>query len=843
MHIKSTLVILLLLLTSLSTYADSTIAWYNGKEAISYYTNKKVDPVVAVALQMFQSDMLQVTGTKCIQRKKEQASIYIVDLNRENGAKWLQKKGIPVKKLRAKKDAFFIKVIDNKQILIVGSDGRGTAYGILELSRMAGVSPWVWWGDVKPRKKDCLTIPADYQIFQSPSVEYRGIFLNDEDWSLQPWSWKNYSPGKPGFISAKTYKKIFQLLMRLRANAIWPGMHGMTTPFYLVSGAKEVADSCGIMIGTSHCEPLMRNNVGEWSVEQRGRYNYMTNKEAVQNYWIERLKECGKYENFYTIGMRGVHDSGMEGVKGLDAQTSALQQVINDQRVLLKKYVNKDVTQLPQQFVPYKEVLQIMENGLVLPDDITLTWCDDNYGYMTRLSDSTQQKRSGGGGIYYHLSYWGRPHDYMWLATTQPGLIYNEMRHAFDCNVRKLWIANVHDMKTPAYDLELFLDLAWNINSVSASTLWKHQEEWLAREFSSDVAHRLMPAMKEFWRLTNIRRPEFMGWNQVEIDKDKRGHSWRNPVEDVAFSLTEFGNEFDRYLSDWRKVAHQINQIEVSVPANRRDAYFSHIKYPVLGAQAMSIKMFEAQRAYSIAKANYNPERWERDSILYTAAAKSMSAYQNIRSLTKYWNDSLANGKWKYSMCDHPRDLYVFNAPSLPIVLSEEESKKYVSLPDVEPASLASSVGDSCIVRNACQYSQAEQGAEAIQSLGHSMQAVSLPKGKTLTYEFISKVEGEAVLRTAVIPTQPDDKGDIRFSVSIDRATPVICSFKEGFRTESWKQNVLRGQAIRTIPLTLSKGKHTLKITALDSHVIIDQWMIDFIKERKFYVFPIKPVY
>lgn len=186
-----------------------------------------------------------------------------------------------------------------------------------------------------------------------------------------------------GRIGPRTYKEIFKLLLRLRANAL-AGMHGITTPFYLVPGAKEVADSCGIAIGTSHCEPLMRSNVGEWSVKRRGDYNYITNRDSVQAYWIERLKEAGKYENMYTIGMRGIHDGHMEGVSTMEEKVNALQQVINDQRKLLTKYTNPDLTKVPQVFVPYKEVLQIMENGLEVPDDVTLMWCDDNYGYMTR---------------------------------------------------------------------------------------------------------------------------------------------------------------------------------------------------------------------------------------------------------------------------------------------------------------------------------------------------------------------------------------------------------------------------------------------------------------------------
>ena len=794
-----------------ANHNEGEFVWYNGKQAITYSVSKSVSPVVTIALDMFTGDMKQVTGVLPQKTHTGNTAIKIVQLDKNRSAlKELLKQDVPVDSLMSKKDAFFIKVTESsnkKQLLVVGSDGRGTAYGILELSRLAGVSPWVWWGDVTPIKKNQLTLPADYTTFQSPSVEYRGIFLNDEDWSLQPWSWKNFEPSDTkGRIGARTYKEIFKLLMRLRANAIWPGMHGITTPFYFVPGAKEAADSCGIVIGTSHCEPLMRNNVGEWKVSERGEYNYITNRESVQSYWTERLKEAGRYENFYTIGMRGIHDSGMEGVKTLQEKTDALQQVINDQRTLLSKYVKKDVAKIPQAFVPYKEVLQIMENGLQVPDDITLIWCDDNYGYMTRLSDQEQQKRSGGAGVYYHLSYWGRPHDYMWLCTTQPGLVYSEMKQAYDCNARRLWIVNVHDLKPAAYDLELFLDMAWDINSVSPSTLVQHQKNWLCREFGTEAGEKLLPAM-------------------------------------LDFSLTEFGGELDRYLESYESIKRILSEVEPIIPQERKDAFFAQIKYPVFGAAAMSTKMLEAQRARCIFPGSCDTNLWTRESQLMNACAKSIKAYQEIRDLTDYYNHKLAGGKWKYSMCYNPRDLYVFYPPTLPIWLTDQEIEQYTFPESTKSLPLKEVSKDKCIVANACNYTKATDGVIVIQSLGHSMNAVSLPKGKTITFDFESAWEGEAILRTAVIPTQPNDKGDIRFSVSIDGETPQICSFKEGFRTESWKQNVLRGQAVRNTKHRLTKGMHTLSITALDNHVLIDQWMIDFKPERQFYVFPIEPTY
>ncbi|RGT29240.1 glycosyl hydrolase 115 family protein [Bacteroides clarus] len=822
----------------------SNFIWYDGQQAISYNVPRNTSPVVNIALDMFAEDMKLVTGLHPKQVPSKHAAIRIIQLDKADNRtqKDLHVAGIPVNDLIRKQDAFYIAVTDNspkQQLLIVGSNGRGTAYGILELSRMAGVSPWVWWGDVTPRKQTQLTVASDFKSMQSPSVKYRGIFLNDEDWSLQPWSWKTFEPGNPtGRIGARTYKEIFKLLLRLRANAIWPGMHGITTPFYLVPGAKEAADSCGITIGTSHCEPLMRNNVGEWKVKERGAYNYITNRNSVQAYWTERLKEVNRYENMYTIGMRGIHDGHMEGVKTMKEKVNALQQVINDQRSLLSQYVNRDVTKIPQVFVPYKEVLDIMENGLEVPEDITLMWCDDNYGYMTRLSDEMQQKRSGGSGVYYHLSYWGRPHDYMWLCTTQPGLIYNEMKQAYDHNAREVWIVNVHDLKPAAYDLELFLDMAWDINSVSGTTLNNHLEAWLCREFGSQAGKKLLPAMLEYYRLCGIRKPEHMGWTQVELSNRKVHPRGRSQVINTEFSLTEFGGELDRYLESYEKVKTTVTEAEKLVTPDRKDAFYSHIKYQVFGASAMATKMLEAQRARSYSMGQCDEALWKRKDAMLTACAKSQNAYQEIRRLTDYYNNKMADGKWKHSMCHDPRDLYVFYPPILPVGLTDEEVRNY--LPTSAVAKEHPIKAGKCIAMNACRYTHATKGAETIQALGHSMNAVSLPQGSSLTFEFDCPWEGEAVLSTAVIPTQPNDKGDIRFSVSIDGEKPQICSFREKGRTETWKQNVMRGQARKETKHTLKKGRHTLTITALDKHVVIDQWMLDFKKDRKFYLFPLE---
>lgn len=825
-------------MTFLLPATAAEVDWFDGSGAVTYSVQKSVDPVVVTALDMFSGDIEAVTGQRAARAGERDARIVVVEADRASAStlKRLKGWGVPVDSLMTLTDGFSISVV-GRQIVVVGRNGRGTAYGLLELSRMAGVSPWIWWGDVVPERRARLTIDDGFRTLQGASVEFRGVFINDEDWSLRPWSYGTYEPAEFGQIGPKTYKRIFQLLLRLRANAIWPGMHTGTKAFFRTEGTKAMADSCGIAIGTSHCEPLLRNNVDEWDVAARGRYNYMTNRQAVKDYWVERLREVkgSAGGNMFTIGMRGIHDGSMEGVKTMDEKQSALQQVIDDQQELLRKHIGAPEKQT-QVFVPYKEVLQIYERGLKVPDYVTLMWCDDNYGYMTRLSDAKEQQRAGGGGIYYHLSYWGRPHDYLWLTTTQPGLIYNEMREAYDHNVRKVWIVNVHDPKVAGYDLELFLDMAWNINSVSASTVGDHYRAWLCRQFGTAAGERLYPAMHEFFRLCGERRPEFMGWSQTELDKKTyaRGLS---PVINSEFSTTAFGGELDRYLERYADVVSVVREAESLVRPELRDAYFAAIQYPVYSADAHARKILESQRARQLATGSTLKDMFASNATLYTAVARSQSAYQEIRRLTERYNETMTGGKWRRSMNMRPRDLPVHAAPSLPTLLSEKEVSEWLAK-DTQKSRHAINTEDA-MAFNACEYTTASKGVRIVRMLGHSMNAVALPKDGTLTYEFMTEREGKATLRTALIPTQPNDSGDLRYSVSIDGGEPKVYTLKEKFRSEGWKQNVLRGQAVRELPVELSSGRHTLTIRALDNHIVVDQWMLDYNPQRKHYLFPV----
>lgn len=764
---KTILLCCLALVPSLLWSGETDVIWYDGHRPVSYSLPKQAPPVLKVAARMFSDDMQAVTGMVAEQTASGTICVAIAP------------------KEVKQKDGFKIRVKGHR-ILVTGNNGRGAAYGLLEMSRMAGVSPWIWWGDVVPEHRSKLTLPVSYHTEQSPSVEYRGIFINDEDWSTRPWASENYEPGQDGRIGARSYRKIFELLLRLRANAMWPAMHAGTTAFFQVPGAKEMADSCGIVIGSSHCEPLLRNNLEEWNASVRGEYNYITNRKQVLDYWRERLQEMGKgADAMFTIGMRGIHDGSMAGVKTMKEKTDGLQRVIDDQQLLLRKYINKHVEDITQVFIPYKEVLEIYKNGLRIPDTATLLWCDDNYGYITHYPDTEQQKRSGGNGIYYHLSYWGRPHDHLWLTTTQPGLIYNEMKQAYDHGARKIWLANVHDPKVAGYDLELFLDMAWNIDALSPQTLSAHLGQWLCRQFGTQAGQLLLPAMEEWYRLCAIRRPEFMGWTQVELDKKKyeRGLS---PVTRTEMTV----READEYLAAYDAISRKVAQAAHYVRPELSDAYFAAVQYPVYASAAMARKIL-------------------------TDSCTSRLAYRQIQSMTDAYN-KMRNGKWSGLMDANPRRLPVFG--DVRAALTEDNA-----------------IVSPLLVMNACDYAKASDDARSIQLLGHSNRAVELSKGGSLHYTFQTAHEGKATIRMAFIPTH-----DNRFSVSVDGGKPQVYSLKEPFRSERWKQNVLRGQAVRTFECNLPAGSHTLEVRALDDHIIFDQWMLDSVADRNFYIFPIK---
>ena len=355
----------------------------------------------------------------------------------------------------------------NYALIIIGSDRRATAFGLMRLSEDCGMSPWNWWADVPPRHADTLWFVGpdnngtDFgQYIDAPKVKYRGIFINDEDWALHEWAKNNFEKDGFGRIGPKTNEKVFELMLRLRMNYFWPAMHDVSVEFGAVPENPILADRYGIVMGASHCEPMLRNNC-HWKKED-GEWNYISNQAKIDSYWKESVDQRGDKEAVWTLGIRGIHDSAMQGANTPEEKQALVLKAITNQRAMIDAGVSKEWGPVAQCFVPYKEVLAIYDAGLKVPEDVTLVWVDDNYGYIRRLSNPEEQKRSGGSGVYYHISYYGGPHSYCEINTTPPGLMYLELLRAWNNNTRDLWVLNVGDLKLMEVGVDYFARLAWD---------------------------------------------------------------------------------------------------------------------------------------------------------------------------------------------------------------------------------------------------------------------------------------------------------------------------------------------------------------------------------------------
>ena len=740
------------------------------------------EKVVHTALDLLSRDCKAVLSASLLV-DNEQGDIIIGTVGK---SPLIAKTGADVSGLNGKKQAFLLTVLPDGKLLVAGSDQHGTAYGIMELSRLLGVSPWEWWADVIPGKKEFFQLAADYKTVQSPSVEYRGIFINDEDWGLMPWSSLNYEPWyKPGRIGPQTNERIFELLLRLRANTYWPAMHECSVPFFLTPGNREAAEKFGIYIGGSHCEPMACSTAGEWSRRGKGDYDYVKNSSSVCHFWEERLKEVSGQEILYTVGMRGVHDGQMQGAKTVEEQKAVLERVLKDQRDLLRKYVNKDVEAVPQVFIPYKEVLDVYRAGLEVPEDVTLMWCDDNYGYIKHFPTEAERARKGGNGVYYHVSYWGRPHDYLWLGTFSPALLYQQMKEAYERGIQKIWILNVGDIKPIEYQTELFLDMAWNIDQFTEGGVSDHLCNFLKREFGETTGEDLLPVMMEHYRLSYIRKPEFMGNTREE---EYHTNAYRI-VKDMPWSRSYI----NKRLEDYQVISDKVEKLASRIQRDRRDTYFQLVKYPVQATAEMNKKMLYAQFA------RHGEMNWN----------KSDAAYDSIASLTRIYNIGIRNnGKWHRMMDHQPRRLPVF----------EPVDRLLVETPMLEDS-------PSLYKWNGVEYSAGD--AVSCKGLGYEGKAVMLEKNKELSFDF-GECPGDSVeVEIRLLPNHPIHGGQLRFSVSIDKKNVQTVSYETQGRSEEWKENVLRNQAIRTVKLPVSKRKsHKLVIKALDEGVVLDQIML-----------------
>lgn len=526
----------------------------------------------------------------------------------------IRERKIDVSSIRGKWEASLTQVVDHplpgipRALVIVGSDKRGTIYGIYDLSRDIGVSPWHWWADVPAKQHAALYAAPGRSIVGPPVVKYRGIFLNDEAPSLTGWVHQKY-----GGFNHRFYTKVFDLLLRLRANYLWPAM--WNSAFAADPLDPKLANQYGIVMGTSHEEPMMCAEK-EWKPSY-GPWNYTTNQKRIDQFWRHCMERDKNYENVVTLGMRGHNDTPMA-----DSDSIALmERILHDQRQILRQTVNPDIDKVPQVFALYKEVQGLYEKGLRIPDDVTLLWSDDNWGNLRHLPTPAERKRSGGNGIYYHFDYVGGPRSYKWLNTYPIPKVWQQMDLAWKYGATRLWVVNVGDLKPMEFPMDFFLTMAWNPAQFGPHNLQQYTRQWAAENFPAQYASQIAQLISAYTKYNGRRKPE--------------------QLSPTTFSLTHY-NEAQRVYQQWQSITAEAERIHRELPASYRAPYFELVLYPLKASAIVNQLYITAGENSLYAKQG----RLSTNNL----AARARRLFAEDAALTREYNHGIKNGKWNHMM-------------------------------------------------------------------------------------------------------------------------------------------------------------------------------------------------
>ncbi|KDN77389.1 hypothetical protein DF19_12670 [Streptomyces olindensis] len=627
-----------------------------GGTAVDVFVDAADDPAVVRAAGDLQADVERVGGVRprLLHSVPERAGLLVLvgTIGASPVIDRLVRRGrLDVSRVEGRWEASVTQVVErplpgvDRALVIAGSDRRGTVYGVYDTSERIGVSPWYWWADVPVVRRDTVTVPAGPLKRLEPAVRYRGIFINDEQ-NLTTWSHRTQEPDK--HIGPRTYERVFELLLRLKANYLWPAMHPYSDFFNKHRENPELAERYGIVVGSSHPEAMLRNGVHEWQPWAEAHrnpdgtlplYDYTVNPAVISDYWRARARENAAYESSWTIGMRGLHDSALETkyATTIPEKVAVMNDIIADQRRILAEEVGEAAR--PQIFIPYKEVLELYNAGVQVPDDVTLIWPDDNHGNMRQLPNEAERRRAGGNGIYYHLSYWGRPRSYLWLDTTQLAKVWQELRRVHDHGADRMWIFNVGDIKSIETGLSFCLDMAWDVDRWGPGNVEDFLVEWAGRQFGRRYGAEIAAIRTEYYRLAAERRPEF-------IDK-------------AIFSTVHHGDEAGRRMTAYEELLERVRRLGSKLPETYRDAYYELVEYPVHGAYLMNLKYYWADR-------NALAVRQGRGAGTNRFADLAEAAHAEEQAITRRYNTEIAGGKWDGVVNPYPSQIP--KAPGRPSV-------------------------------------------------------------------------------------------------------------------------------------------------------------------------------
>ena len=808
--------VLLLLALSTAGWAQIILADKSSfavTQAVIYVDNSEPE-LVKTAAALLQKDIEQVTGKKLsIISTVDKVSKNVIVIGTIQQSSFLKQlasqKKINTKAIEGKWEASVLQTVSNpakgiaRALIVAGNDRRGTAYGVFELSKQFGVSPWYWWADVPVVKQKELYIKNDIAITDAPKVKYRGLFINDEAPALSGWTKEKF-----GGFNHNFYEKFFELVLRLKGNYIWPAMWG--NAFYADDSLNiKAADKYGIVIGTSHHEPLMRAH-DEWRRNGGGQWNYETNPEKLQQFWRDGMKRATN-EKIVSVGMRGDGDSPMSR----ETATSLLERIVADQRKIISDVTGRPADETPQLWALYKEVQDYYDKGMRVPDDVTLLLSDDNWGNLRKLPRLSEKPRKGGYGIYYHFDYVGGPRNYKWLNTNPLPRIWEQMHLAWEYNVRNIWIVNVGDIKPMEFPISFFLDYAWNPEKIDADDLTAYTEKWAADQFGKQHAGDIAYLLAKYAKYNARRKPELLDANTYSLATGE----WKTVV--------------DEYMGLLEK-AEQVNN---ALPDAYKDAYFQLVLFPIRACANLYLMYYTV----ALNKDAYQ-HKW-KEANMYADKVKQL--YANDSILTQQYHH-LNNGKWNHLMSQTHIGYTYWQQPNQ----QKMPTVQYIN-PDSSVAQKAMpvKVAKRGIVLEADKYTKAVNTNgitwKVLPDHGRTGSAVTpfpvtaseqKPGGNAphLEYEVVTDGAGEFSIHAYFSPTLNlfRDENGLQYAISVDDEQPQIISLNKEDKTSDkgiWNKWVAENIIMKATTHKIDKpGKHTVKVWMVNPGVVLQQLVLDF---------------
>lgn len=722
------------------------------------------------------------------------------------------------------REAHVLQVLDDSTLVIAGSDKRGTIYGMLDLVRAAGVSPWTWWADVPVVPTGNLFVLPGAHKTTSPEVTYRGFFINDENPALLGWVTETF-----GGFNAAFYERVFELLLRLRGNYLWPAMWGKAIADD-DPRSPDLADDLGVVLGTSHHEPLMRAHV-EWDRYGEGPWNFAENEARLSEFWREGVLRMGDRESLVTIGMRGDGDEPMTEGTAIDL----LERIVARQRAILEEVTGRPAAETPQVWALYKEVQDYYDRGMQVPEDVTLLFADDNWGNIRRLPSPDAPPRAGGYGVYYHFDYVGGPRNYKWLNTVQPARVQEQMGRAWQHGVDRIWIVNVGDIKPMELPLEFFLDMAWNPEEFKGQTADAWNLGWAQAQFGAPAAPAIADLLTRYQNLASLRTPELTGPDTYAL---------------------EAHDEASEILARWRDLGEGALVVAEGLPDNARDAFFHLVEHPILAfgnLVELYVTVARNRRAAALGLA-------ATDSL----AGRAEALFRRDRTLRDRY-EGAAGGKWPHMMAqthigytywqEPPEDVMpeVVRLGARGVARGPESGRSAPARTRVVPSTSpptgfrGSVQTEGRVVVGAETFSGSTDRPESrwrvIRNLGRygaavtsdALRPVELDSSGApqplapvttprLTYSVWMGEAGSYRLDVLTSPTLDyPGQGGLRYAVSVDDSPPVVLNLHAGSSERDWEQWVADGVIRSGLELDLAEGAHKIHLWLVDPGVVFQR--------------------